>query len=197
VALARTAQSAAVAEPSAAAPAQAPAPSAADATARPCVAAAAKPKRRHRLVKKPPSSEALPSPRSADAAALPSEEVNAQVGELGSSVTSILGKKVQSPKGEDLGRVVDVLADENGRVRVAIIDFGGFLGVGTRRIAVDWPLLHFAPSAEDQSTLTLGVSREKLQSAPEFKDAQRPRVLLPGPISATTTTTTSAATSAK
>ncbi len=77
--------------------------------------------------------------------------VDAQVGEVGASLGSILGKDVTSPKGEDLGRVVDVLADAEGRVRVAIIDFGGFLGVGTRRIAVDWPLLRFDPNARRQA----------------------------------------------
>ncbi len=104
-------------------------------------------------------------------------------------MTSILGKKVQSSKGDDLGRVVDVLADATGRVRVAIIDFGGFLGVGTRRIAVDWPLLRFSPSSEDKSALTLGLSREQLQSAPEYKDAEHPRVLLPAPTAAANSAT--------
>jgi hypothetical protein len=85
---------------------------------------------------------------------------------------------VQSPKGEDLGRVVDLLADPRGHVRVAIIDFGGFLGVGTRRIAVDWPLLHFNPGDKDRP-LILTVTREKLQSTPEYKDSSSPRVLMP------------------
>ena len=102
--------------------------------------------------------------------------VDAQVGQVGTSLTSILGKNVQDPKGEALGRVVDVLADSNGRVRVAIIDFGGFLGVGIRRIAVDWPLLRFKPS---DKSLILSVTREKLQSAPEYKDSTSPRVLMP------------------
>jgi hypothetical protein len=102
--------------------------------------------------------------------------INAGVGELSSSVMSILGKKVQGPKGEDLGRVVDVLADASGRVRVAVIDFGGFLGVGTRRIAVDWPLLRFDSAAGDKA-VSLSLSREKLQSAPEYKDSTHPKVL--------------------
>jgi hypothetical protein len=90
---------------------------------------------------------------------------------------SILGKKVQSPKGDDLGRVVDVLADSGGRVRVAIIDFGGFLGVGDRKIAVDWPLLRFNPDRSDPSLL-LSLSREKLKAAPEYKDDPRPKTLM-------------------
>jgi hypothetical protein len=108
----------------------------------------------------------------------PATAVNAHVGQIDGPLTSILGKNVYSPKGEDLGRVVDLLADPQGRVRVAIVDFGGFLGVGTRRIAVDWPLLHFSPGDKDKP-LILTVTREKLQSAPEYKEAASPRVLMP------------------
>jgi hypothetical protein len=124
------------------------------------------------------SKEAPPPTASTVNQTRPGTPVEPRVGELGSEVTSILGKKVQGPKGEDLGRIVDVLADGSGQVRVAIIDFGGFLGVGTRRIAVDWPLLRFDPNARDKN-LILSLSREKLQSAPEYKDAKRPQVLLP------------------
>ena len=114
----------------------------------------------------------------------PGGVVNAQVREMGVSVMSILGKRVKGPKEEDLGRVVDVLADSTGRVRVAIIDFGGFLGVGNHRIAVDWPLLRFSPDARDPSLL-LSLSREKLQAAPEYKDNPRPQTLMePFPASA-------------
>jgi hypothetical protein len=139
-----------------------------------------KPKPKHR--RKAREEPMQPSPQSGDAAPMPPGAViNAQVGEIGSAVRSILGKKVEGPKGEDLGRVVDVLADATGRVRVAIIDFGGFLGVGIRRIAVDWPLLRFDPAGDKPFILSL--SREELQSAPEYKDSERPRVLLPPVVS--------------
>jgi hypothetical protein len=124
------------------------------------------------------SKQAPPPTASSVTETPPATPVEPRVGEFGSDVTSILGKKVQGPKGEDLGRVVDVLADGTGHVRAAIIDFGGFLGVGTRRIAVDWPLLRFDPNARDKN-LILILSREKLQSAPEYKDAKRPQVLMP------------------
>jgi hypothetical protein len=140
-----------------------------------------KPKPKHRRKPREPK-QPLTLPQSGDTLPMPSGSViNAQVGEIGSAVMSILGKKVQGPKGEDLGRVIDVLADAAGRVRVAIIDFGGFLGVGTRRIAVDWPLLRFDPVGD--KPLILSLSREKLQSAPEYKDSAHPRVLMPPTVS--------------
>ena len=145
----------------------------------PCLPAHRKTHRKRKPYTKEPQG---PEPPSA-AQTRTDAAVDAQVGQVGTSLTSILGKNVQGPKGEALGRVVDVLADANGRVRVAIIDFGGFLGVGTRRIAVDWPLLRFNPGPSDKA-LILGVTREKLQSAPEYKDSTSPRVLMPPPAAA-------------
>ena len=119
-----------------------------------------------------------PQPPAPQAAETPVDGiVDARVEPLPMPVMSILGKKVQNPKGDDLGRVVDVLADSGGRVRVAIIDFGGFLGVGDRRIAVDWPLLRFNPDRSDPS-FVLSLSREKLKAAPEYKDNPRPQTLM-------------------
>jgi hypothetical protein len=146
-----------------------------------CKPAQRVPKARHAHKHKPKASpEQAPQPQTAGAVAEtpPGAVMDAEVGQLGSSVMSILGKKVAGPKGEDLGRVVDVLADASGRVQVAIIDFGGFLGVGNRRIAVAWPLLRFDQNGGDKS-LVLGVGRAQLQSAPVYKDSTHPQVLMP------------------
>ena len=93
------------------------------------------------------------------------------------AVQGILGKEVRSVHDENMGRVVNVIADRTGQVKAAVIEFGGFLGVGNRRIAVDWSLLRFDP--DDQSKpLTLSVSRKRLQSAPEYKNSAYPQALM-------------------
>ena len=151
----------------------------ANTTVPPCVPPEAKPKPRPKTRPKPVRKEAPPqlptAPLVADTPA--GGVVNAQVKLLPVAVMSILGKPVKGPHGEDLGRVVDVLADASGRVRIAIVDFGGFLGVGDRRIAVDWPLLRFNPDAGDPS-LVLAVDRDKLKTAPEYKGTARPQTLM-------------------
>lgn len=86
----------------------------------------------------------------------------------GTAAETLLGKPVQSTKGEDLGRVVDVIVDRSGAVQAAIIDFGGFLGVGTRKIAVDWHVLHFPPDG-GMEKLIADLPRDLLRKAPAFK----------------------------
>jgi hypothetical protein len=93
----------------------------------------------------------------------------------GSMAETLLGKPVQSAKGEDLGRLVDVIVDRAGMVRAAIIDFGGFLGVGTRKIAVDWQVLRFGPESGKSSgmeKLIADLPRDQLRKAPVYKEGE-------------------------
>ncbi len=84
---------------------------------------------------------------------------------------TLLGRPVRSAKGEDLGRVVDVIVDRGGVVQAAIIDFGGFLGVGTRKIAVDWHILHF-PDNGPPDKLIADLPRDQLRKAPVYKEGE-------------------------
>ncbi len=100
---------------------------------------------------------------------------------------SILGKGVRGPANEDMGRVVDLLFDRDARPRAVVIDFGGFLGVGSRRIAIDWQLLHFGPVVKG-TPLQLSLGKTDIQAAPEYKDsAQPPTMVGPPPELATPT----------
>jgi PRC-barrel domain len=88
-------------------------------------------------------------------------------------VFRILGKDVLSATGENMGRIVDVLFDRSGKPCAAIIDFGGFLGVGTRKIAVDWSALRF-DLGEKKNVIALDLGREQLKAAPEYKESDKP-----------------------
>jgi hypothetical protein len=83
----------------------------------------------------------------------------------------VLGREVRSPTDENMGRIVDMLVDQSGQIRAAIIDFGGFLGVGSRKIAVDWKALRF-PIAEDRKRVVLEMSRDQVRAAPEYQEGK-------------------------
>jgi hypothetical protein len=82
----------------------------------------------------------------------------------------VLGRDVRSPANEDMGRIVDVIVDRSGVVRAAVIDFGGFLGVGSRKIVVDWNALHFGRVADKGDSITLELTKEQVTAAPEYKE---------------------------
>jgi hypothetical protein len=83
--------------------------------------------------------------------------------------SGILGRSVHAPDGADIGRIVDVLVDQNGNPRAAVIDFGGYMGIGNRKIAVDWSVLKFAPGDAD-NPVTLQMSLNDLKAAPRYRE---------------------------
>jgi hypothetical protein len=83
---------------------------------------------------------------------------------------SVLGKDVRSSANENMGRIVDVIVDRAGVVRAAVIDFGGFLGVGSRKIVVDWSALHFGRVADKSDKITLELTKDQVTAAPEYKE---------------------------
>jgi hypothetical protein len=86
-------------------------------------------------------------------------------------VSGVLGREVRSAADENMGRIVDMIVDQSGQVRAAIIDFGGFLGVGSRKIAVDWKALNFSPG-QDRKRVILQMTREQVTAAPEYQEGK-------------------------
>jgi hypothetical protein len=60
-------------------------------------------------------------------------------------------------------------------VQAAVIEFGGFLGIGTRKIAVEWTALRFESDGK-QPVLIVDLTRDQLRLAPEYK-ASEPAVV--------------------
>ena len=134
-----------------------------------------KPAEQPRAAEPPPASTppaATPEAPKPDAAPAPSVTVLES-----QEVQGILGREVRTAADENMGRIVDVIVDGAGQVRAAVIDFGGFLGVGSRKIAVDWKALHFAPAAPKRYRIFLELTRDQVRAAPEYKE-RRPVVVL-------------------
>jgi hypothetical protein len=94
-----------------------------------------------------------------------------------SDAHGVLGRDVLSAANEDMGRIVDVIVDRSGRVRAAVIDFGGFLGVGSRKIVVDWNAMRFGEIVNKKDSITLELTKAQVAAAPEYKE-DTPMVVL-------------------
>ena len=100
--------------------------------------------------------------------------------------TSILGRQVSGPDDKNVGRIVDVLVDDLGQPRAAVVDVGGFLGIGDRRIAVVWRALHFAPEATGEGEITLEMTADQIKATPEYKAISTPVVVAAPPLTVQT-----------
>ncbi|WP_027516643.1 PRC-barrel domain-containing protein [Bradyrhizobium sp. WSM1417] len=94
-----------------------------------------------------------------------------------SDAHGVLGRDVLSAANEDMGRIVDIIVDRSGHVRAAVIDFGGFLGVGSRKIVVDWNALRFGKITNKKDSITLELTKAQVAAAPEYKE-DTPMVVL-------------------
>jgi hypothetical protein len=92
----------------------------------------------------------------------------------------VLGRNVVDATGDTIGRIVDVLVDRDGRPRAALVDVGGFLGIGTRRVAVAWETLHFTPVTGDV-TIKSDLTTDQLAAEPEYKGADTAAEIVPAP----------------
>ena len=118
----------------------------------------------------PPASVVPVTPK--DAAPPPSVTI------IGASdAHGVLGRDVLSAANEDMGRIVDVIVDRSGHVRAAVIDFGGFLGVGSRKIVVDWNAMRFGKIVNKKDSITLELTKAQVAAAPEYKE-DTPMVVL-------------------
>ena len=95
-----------------------------------------------------------------------------------STASPILGRQVLDQTGKTAGRIVDVLVDQEGQTRAAVIDVGGFMGLGQRRIAVAWRGLRFNPT---DGEITLLMPADQIGAVPEYKPAAAPVVLASPP----------------
>ncbi|MEL6615423.1 MAG: PRC-barrel domain-containing protein [Bacteroidota bacterium] len=82
------------------------------------------------------------------------------------STSTLTGTDVRNREGESLGDIKDFMLDvDNGRVLYAVLDFGGFLGIGDKYFAV--PLEAFRVDTQSER-LVLDVDKARLENAPGF-----------------------------
>lgn len=82
------------------------------------------------------------------------------------------GTKVCNTAGDKLGSIDDLMIDKrSGQVRFAVLEFGGFLGMGTDRYPLPWNLLKYDTSLEGY---VVPFDKSKLESAPKYADETRP-----------------------
>ena len=87
----------------------------------------------------------------------------------------LTGLTVYNSSNEDLGKIEDVVIDPDaGRIRYAVLSFGGWLGMGDKYFAIPWQRLSFISKGETrfgtekEDHVVLNVSKETLKNAPGF-----------------------------
>lgn len=89
--------------------------------------------------------------------------------------SSLIGASVKDAQNEKLGEINDLVMDwPGGKIRYAVLSYGGILGIGDKLFAV--PIDSFQARDTD---LVLGIDKEQIKSAPGFDKSQWPDIADP------------------
>ncbi len=82
------------------------------------------------------------------------------------------GTDVYNMSGDKLGSIDCVMIDKlSGHTRYAVMDFGGFLGMGTDQYPLPWSMLKYDTAKEGY---VVPVDQAALENAPKYNKDNRP-----------------------
>ena len=82
------------------------------------------------------------------------------------SSDKVEGTNVYNERGDKLGSIDDLMIDKrSGQVRYAVMEFGGFLGMGTDRYPLPWSMLKYDTSKEGY---VVPLEKDRLEGAPRY-----------------------------
>jgi sporulation protein YlmC with PRC-barrel domain len=86
--------------------------------------------------------------------------------------SNLRGMQVVNAQGEDIGDISDIVIDLNsGKVHAAVLEFGGFLGIGEKNFA--FPISELKPGKE-RNQVVVNVDKQALESRAGFAKNQWP-----------------------
>ena len=113
----------------------------------------------------------IAAPASAQAPVVGGSRVGIQVTEVDAVATgwsaknSLLGKRVHNEANESVGSIGDLIVAPDGSLSYAIVEVGGFLGIGQREVAI--PVKQF--NMADDKIVLPGATKDALKDLPQFK----------------------------
>jgi hypothetical protein len=94
---------------------------------------------------------------------------------------SLIGTKVHNANHETIGKVDEVFLDRDAKVTVVAISVGGFLGLGSKEVAVKWSDLTIA-NEDNSLVVTTSLSKGALMALPDYAKTERHKAALPDSI---------------
>ena len=87
------------------------------------------------------------------------------------SAEALIGASVRNANNEKVGEIVDAYVDEKGQIHTVVVSVGGFLGIGSKHVAVKWSELQ--PKRDGNSLMVMSNwTKDSLKSMPDYKHEQ-------------------------
>ncbi len=130
---------------------------------------------------KPAAAPERPQQRSDKGPAKPTPKLGPGVNDAGHaanmlrttklSLISLIDRRVIGREKREIGHVIDVLVDAKGQPAALVVDVGGFMGMGNRRIAIAWERFVLA-GRKAADALQLPLTDAQVQAAPAYDGSE-------------------------
>lgn len=84
--------------------------------------------------------------------------------------SDLIGVSVQSPSGEVLGSVNDLILNDQSKTTGIVIGVGGFLGIGQKNVAITYDKME-TTTKNNETVVVLNATKAELEAAPDYKNA--------------------------
>jgi hypothetical protein len=85
----------------------------------------------------------------------------------GYRASKVIGETVVNEANDTVGKIDDIIIGQDGKAPFAVLSVGGFLGVGSRYVAVPYESL----KTDGKKMMLPGATKDALKMLPEFKYA--------------------------
>jgi sporulation protein YlmC with PRC-barrel domain len=82
--------------------------------------------------------------------------------------SDFIGTPVTTKDGQQIGRISNLVFDQDGRIELAVIGVGGFLGIGEKEVAVPFDSVK-SDVINNKHVFVIDADKQILQAAPAFK----------------------------
>jgi hypothetical protein len=81
----------------------------------------------------------------------------------------LIGKRVYGPNDEDVGEISAVSLDADGKVAGAVVDVGGFLGMGEKEVVLTSAMLSLVADANGEPKFVVNATQEQLETLDTYQ----------------------------
>ena len=82
--------------------------------------------------------------------------------------SKLIGASVYDDANHQVGSVDDLIIAGPDKVSVAIVSVGGFLGIGSKLVAIPYDHLHYDATSKDAKVVMPGATKDTLNQMPGF-----------------------------
>jgi sporulation protein YlmC with PRC-barrel domain len=88
------------------------------------------------------------------------------------NASKLIGLDVKSPEDKKVGDIGEVVLDKDGKAEGVVVDVGGFLGIATHPVLLDWKDVTIA-NQDGKATATVNLTKDKLEQMPAYESSSK------------------------